>query len=156
MAQLDIQDSGVGLNEYDRNNVFDLFSQAEHQHATHQREGLGINLSLVRQLVKAHVGSVDVFSEGIGKGCTFTVRLPLSTTPQLPAKGRDTPEDSGRLQGLRVLLVDDSKDVLDVLEMLLEMEGADLAAFSDPLQVLEAAKMYGHQFIFAIRQMPPI
>ncbi|MCK8684252.1 CheR family methyltransferase [Pseudomonas umsongensis] len=167
MAQLDVIDSGVGLEQDNLHKVFDLFSQADNQHASHQREGLGIGLSLVRQLVEAHGGSVDVQSEGVGRGCTFTLRLPLSRPSQQPDK-QPTVAEQGRLVGQKVLLVEDSKDVLEVLQMLLEMEDAHVEAFSDPVQALKAAKdnnydviisdigmpvMDGHQFIRAIRQI---
>lgn len=168
MAQLDVIDSGIGLEQDDLHKVFDLFSQAENQHATHQREGLGIGLSLVRQLIEAHGGSVDVHSEGIGRGCTFTIRLPLSRPHQVSNNQPQTCEESGRLLGQKVLLVDDSIDVMEVLQMLLEMEGAQVEAFSDPLLALKAAEegnydiiisdigmpvMDGHALIQALRQI---
>jgi signal transduction histidine kinase len=56
--------------------VFDLFSQVG-AHATRADGGLGIGLSLVRSLVELHGGSVEAHSEGVGRGSTFTVRLPL-------------------------------------------------------------------------------
>jgi two-component system CheB/CheR fusion protein len=168
MAQLDVIDSGVGLEQHNLNKVFDLFSQAENQHATHQREGLGIGLSLVRQLVEAHGGSVDVRSEGLGCGCTFSIRLPLCQPHQQAANQAQVAAESGRLLGQKVLLVDDSRDVMEVLQMLLEMEDAHVEAFSDPLLALKAAKegsydviisdvgmpvMDGHALIQAIRQI---
>lgn len=168
MAQLDVIDSGVGLEQENLFKVFDLFSQADNQHASHQREGLGIGLSLVRQLVEAHGGSVDVQSEGIGRGCTFTIRLPLAQSSQQSTE-QPAISQQGRLAGYKVLLVDDSRDVLEVLQMLLEMEDAHVEAFSDPLQALKVAKdsnydviisdigmpvMDGHHFIRAIREIP--
>jgi two-component system CheB/CheR fusion protein len=168
VAQLDVIDSGIGLEEDNLHKVFDLFTQAENQHATHQREGLGIGLSLVRQLVEAHGGSVDVRSEGIGNGCTFTIRLPLCHPHQQGANQAQVAAESGRLLGQKVLLVDDSRDVMEVLQMLLEMEDAHVEAFSDPLLALKAAKegsydviisdigmpvMDGHALIQAIRQI---
>ncbi|EJN32800.1 PAS domain S-box [Pseudomonas sp. GM78] len=168
MARLDVIDSGAGLEQDNLHKVFDLFSQAENQHTPQQREGLGIGLSLVRQLVEAHGGSVNVHSEGLGRGCRFTVLLPLCQTPQHANDQPQSPAEPGRLIGQKVLLVDDSSDVMEVLQMLLEMEDAHVDAFSDPLKALQAARdssydviisdigmplMNGHELIHAIRQI---
>ncbi|KQZ92843.1 CheR family methyltransferase [Pseudomonas sp. Root562] len=168
MAQLDVIDSGVGLEQGNLHKVFDLFSQAQSQHNAHHREGLGIGLSLVRQLVEAHGGSVSVHSEGMGRGCTFTVRLPLCQPHQHTDDQPRVSNESGRLLGQKIMLVEDSQDVMEVLQMLLEMEDAHVEAFSDPLLALQAAKdgnydviisdigmpvMNGHEFIQAIRQI---
>ncbi|MNP68873.1 hypothetical protein D3C76_1648900 [compost metagenome] len=84
-------------------------------------------------MVEAHGGSVDVQSEGIGHGCTFSIRMPLCHPHQQTKAQPQAAEESGRLVGQKVLLVDDSKDVMEVLQMLLEMEDAHVEAFSDPL-----------------------
>ena len=153
-ARLDVIDSGIGLAEQSLDKIFDLFSQAENQHQTHQREGLGIGLSLVRQLVEAHGGHVSVHSKGLGFGCTFSVLLPLSEQhDDLPATPETSDEDN-RLGGLTVLLVDDSEDVLFVLQMLLEMEGADVKAFGDPRLALEAANTNRYDLIISDIGMP--
>jgi two-component system CheB/CheR fusion protein len=166
---LEVTDSGVGIAPDHLGKVFDLFSQAEAHHTSHQREGLGIGLSLVRQLVEAHGGSAAVHSDGLGKGCTFTVRLPLMAPEQVSPGGGDVRASEGLLQGLKVLLVDDSPEVLEMLVMLLEMELADVQAFNSPEQALEAARhgtfdviisdigmpgMNGHELMRAIRQLP--
>jgi two-component system CheB/CheR fusion protein len=166
---LRVVDSGVGIEPELLGKVFDLFSQAEYQHASHQREGLGIGLSLVRQLVEAHGGTVDVFSEGVGKGCTFTVRLPLISHPHSAPSEPDAESSDGLLSGIKVLLVDDSAEVLATLSMLLEMECADIDAFDSPHRALEAARtgtydviisdigmpgMNGHELMQALRRLP--
>jgi two-component system CheB/CheR fusion protein len=168
MAQLDVVDSGVGLEQHNLHKIFDLFSQADSQHTAHHREGLGIGLSLVRQLVEAHGGSVNVHSEGTGRGCTFTIRLPLCPPQQHAHDQPHASSESGRLIGQKIMLVDDSRDVMEVLQMLLEMEDAHVEAFSDPLLALQAAKesnydviisdigmpvMNGHELMHAIRQI---
>lgn len=168
-VQLDIVDSGVGLAAADLGKIFDLFSQAENHHAHHQREGLGIGLSLVRQLVEAQGGSVSASSQGIGHGCTFTVLLPLCRLETDAQSETQSPGESGRLSGLKVMLVDDSTDVMEVLKMLLELEDANVTAFGDPLKALEQARdtnydviisdigmpvMDGHELIQRIRQLP--
>ncbi|MFJ4445524.1 response regulator [Pseudomonas sp. NPDC089422] len=153
-ARLQVIDQGVGLNPDSLEHIFDLFSQAAPQLANHGREGLGIGLSLVRQLAEAHGGSVHACSAGLGKGCTFTLRLPLCD-PGLHLRA-DGPEllSEGRLQGTSVLLVDDSPDVLEVMQELLEMESAEVAAFSDPLRALEVAANSHYDVIISDIGMP--
>ncbi|WLI09025.1 chemotaxis protein CheB [Pseudomonas sp. FP597] len=153
-AQLDVIDSGAGLADDSLEKIFDLFGQAENQHQTHQREGLGIGLSLVRQLVEAHDGLVSVHSKGLGFGCTFSIRLPLSARQDhLPNTG-DTQAEDERLNGIKVLLVDDSAQVLEVLNMLLEMEGAQVSAFSDPQNALATARDARYDVIISDIGMP--
>ena len=169
MARLDIKDNGAGIAADNLDHVFDLFGQAEKQHATHNREGLGIGLSLVRQLTEAQRGTVEVSSAGLGTGCTFTVYLPLTRTGQDAEAPSQVEEVSGRLSGLTILLVDDSADVLETLKMLLEMEDAQVIAFDRPVAALDAAKstrfdliisdlgmpvMNGHELMSALRQLP--
>ncbi|WP_226504602.1 CheR family methyltransferase [Pseudomonas sp. MWU16-30317] len=168
MARVRIIDSGVGISAEHLGKVFDLFGQAGGAHSTYQREGLGIGLSLVKQLTEAHGGRVQVESDGIGRGSTFTLWLPLNLheceRPPVEFK-----EQAGRLKGLTVLLVDDAPEVLETLQMLLEMEEAQVTAFSDPLLALEAAsrqlfdlivsdigmpKMNGHELMSALRMLP--
>jgi PAS domain S-box-containing protein len=72
-----VRDSGMGIQREMLTRVFDLYTQSE-QAENDSRGGLGIGLSLVRGFVELHGGTVDVFSEGIGKGSEFVVRLPLS------------------------------------------------------------------------------
>ncbi|ANJ55539.1 chemotaxis protein [Pseudomonas silesiensis] len=171
MARLDVKDSGVGLSAESISDVFELFGQAANQHATHQRDGLGIGLSLVRQLAEAHGGSVEVTSAGLGQGCTFTVLLPLSQAAQDTTRPAQPEELAGRLAGVTVLLVDDSAEVLETLKMLLEMEDARVVAFSEPVEALKAAQtgrydlvisdvgmpvMSGHELMRALRELPHI
>lgn len=169
MARLDIKDNGVGIAAENLEHVFDLFGQAEKQHTNHQLEGLGIGLSLVRQLTEAQHGSVLVTSPGLGAGCTFTVCLPLA----IDVVEEDSPQEvevaSGKLDGLSILLVDDSPEVLDTLKMLLEMEDADVTAFDHPVAALKAAEstrfdliisdlgmpvMSGYELMSALRKLP--
>ncbi|RCL24172.1 chemotaxis protein [Pseudomonas sp. AFG_SD02_1510_Pfu_092] len=151
---LRVIDQGVGLSADSLEHIFDLFSQAAPQSGNHPREGLGIGLSLVRQLVEAHGGTVSAHSAGIGQGCTFTVGLPLSATSQRPSAAPAELEQDGRLSGIRVLLVDDSVDVLEVMQQLLEMECAEVSAFSDPRQALEAAAQGSYDIILSDIGMP--
>ena len=169
MARLDVKDDGVGLARENLEHVFELFGQADKQYVAHNREGLGIGLSLVRQLTEAQRGTVEVSSAGLGKGCTFTVCLPMAERDSATPSPAQVGNSSGRLSGLTILLVDDSVEVLETLKLLLEMEDAQVCAFDRPAQALEAAKetrfdviisdlgmpvMNGHQLMSALRQLP--
>lgn len=153
-ASLQVIDQGVGLAEDSLEHIFDLFSQAAPQLANHSREGLGIGLSLVRQLVEAHGGTVTAHSEGLGRGCTFTVRLPLCDPGQQAQAQASEQVADGRLSGVRVLLVDDSVEILDVMQQLLEIEGADVEPYSDPQAALEAATEGRYDIILSDIGMP--
>lgn len=107
-------------------------------------------------------------SAGLGHGSTFSVELPLSNQAQPELPPADPSEDGdGRLKGLRVLLVDDSPEVVDVMRMLLEMEDALVSSYLDPRQALQEAaekrfdviltdigmpEMDGHEFVSALRE----
>ncbi len=153
-ARLQVIDQGVGVSHDNLEHIFDLFSQAAPQVASHGREGLGIGLSLVRQLTEAHGGSVEASSAGLGKGCTFTVRLPLCDPGVQLRPDAAEPVSEGRLQGTTILLVDDSPEVLEVMQALLEMESAEVAAYSDPLKALEAAASGDYDVIISDIGMP--
>ncbi|MQG94708.1 CheR family methyltransferase [Pseudomonas sp. MN1F] len=153
-ARLQVIDQGVGLSHDNLEHIFDLFSQAAPQVASHGREGLGIGLSLVRQLAEAHGGSVEASSAGLGKGCTFTVRLPLCDPGLQLRSDNPEPASQGRLQGTTILLVDDSPEVLEVMQALLEMESAVVAAYSNPLKALEAAASGDYDVIISDIGMP--
>lgn len=168
-ARLDVIDKGQGISAEFLDKVFDLFGQADTQHARLHKEGLGIGLSLVRQLAEAHGGRVQVASEGLGKGSHFTVWLPLYGVDQPDAEPSEAEEAGGRLEGLHVLLVDDAPEVVEVMSMLLEAEGATISRFTDAAQALAAAHervfdlivsdigmpgMDGHQLIKALRPLP--
>jgi two-component system CheB/CheR fusion protein len=122
MARLDVKDTGIGIATTSLAKVFDMFAQVESQHTVRNRNGLGIGLSLVAQLVAAHEGRVEAASDGHGLGSNFTVWLPLQNAQ---AESADKPGvEPGLLEGVRILLVDDSDDVRETLSALCEMEGA--------------------------------
>lgn len=105
--------------------------------------GLGVGLALVKNLVELHDGSVDAFSEGLGKGAEFTVRLPLavqSITGQPFTNGIRPP---GRTtKPLRILVVDDNVDAADSLEQLLKRAGHAVRAMHGGLESVDAARNY--------------
>jgi two-component system CheB/CheR fusion protein len=119
---LSVEDTGEGIDPAFIPHVFEMFRQAD---ATNSRRhgGLGIGLALVQELVELHDGTVEVFSAGKGKGARFTIKLPLSRESKqslLPVRQTDT----GFLSQMRILVVDDSVDTVEMLRRLFEMDGA--------------------------------
>src|SRR5205814_2301822 len=119
--------------------VFDLFAQADKSLAR-TSGGLGIGLTLVRRLVELHGGTVAAYSEGPGKGSEFVVRLPLAGSPP-PAPERPAPAGPPEAsRGRRLLLVDDNRDSLKSLAILLRAAGGEVELAFDGPSALEAAR----------------
>ena len=138
-AVLTVEDTGQGIHPAFLPRVFDMFRQGDAR-ASREHSGLGIGLALVQQLVRLHKGSVEAFSEGLGKGTTFTIRLPAKR--ELTAITADEPllDPLEGLTGLRVLAVDDDEDNTSLLRQLLELSGARvLTANSGPTALALAA-----------------
>lgn len=131
-----IRDSGIGIAPEKLAMVFDMFSQVAPT-AGRSQGGLGIGLALVRGLVTLHGGTVNAHSEGPGRGCEFAVRLPL---PDQAAPSSPGTSDSERpaVSSCRVLVVDDNRDAVDSLRVLLEMHGHQVRSAGDGATALLA------------------
>ncbi|MBW3549320.1 MAG: response regulator [Proteobacteria bacterium] len=135
-AIIGVSDNGVGISPDMLPGVFELFTQAERT-LDRTQGGLGIGLALVRSLVGLHGGTVDAHSEGADRGSTFTVRLPLVSSP---ARARPTsPVEDSATQLHRVLVVDDNADAADTLAELLRLLGHEVVTAPDGATALEAA-----------------
>jgi CheY-like chemotaxis protein len=114
-AVIRVRDDGIGIAPEHLSAVFDMFTQVNRSDRRTQG-GLGIGLTLVRSLVGVNRGSVAAHSDGVGRGTTFEVRLPLALGQQPcaaePSVLRPFPE-------CRVLVVDDNRDAREMLGMLL-------------------------------------
>lgn len=126
-AQIQVTDTGQGISETFLPHVFEYFRQAEGG-TTRKFGGLGLGLAIAQHIVQAHGGTLQADSPGEGQGATFTVQLPLlKTQPEadLDAEPTDLAFPSARrLHNLRVLVVDDEPDTLELIAFLLEGEGA--------------------------------
>src|SRR5687767_8168848 len=118
-----VKDSGVGIAAEDQEKVFGMFVQLNRDMRRSQT-GLGIGLTLVKQMTEMHGGSVAVWSAGLGKGTEFTITLPLAVPLQTPAEAQ-TPASSERLRW-KILVADDSQDGADSLAFLLKASGHDV------------------------------
>jgi len=125
-AVIEVRDTGPGIGSEFLPHVFDRFRQADAS-TTRRYGGLGLGLTIVRELVEVHGGTVRAESPGEGRGSTFVVELPLIQAP------RDAPRSNAPLlapvsllRGVKVLVVDDDPDTREVLEMGLERQEAEV------------------------------
>jgi CheY-like chemotaxis protein len=132
-AIMRVADSGVGIAPEMLANVFKMFVQADTS-LDRSQGGMGIGLTLVRLLAELHGGTVEADSAGLGKGSTFTVRLPLLARASAAPEAA-TPRPSGT--GRHVLLVEDNVDNREMLQALLEMDGHRVDVAADGLQAVE-------------------
>jgi len=142
-----VSDTGQGISPDFLPHVFDRFRQAD-QKTSRQHGGMGLGLAIVRHLVELHGGSVQASSEGVGRGATFTVKLPIIPIYQVDTSGgrvhpaaRDllpAHEITDRLDGLRILVVDDEPDTRDLLKQGLEYCGATVRLADSAAEALTA------------------
>jgi signal transduction histidine kinase/ActR/RegA family two-component response regulator len=126
-----VRDTGMGISPEFQAHLFERFRQADAS-ATRKYGGLGLGLSIVKQLVELHGGIIEARSEGEGKGATFTVRLPQGANRQTeaPAEPKAAPGSARvrspqiSLSGITVLVVDDEPDARDLLNAVLDDAGA--------------------------------
>jgi signal transduction histidine kinase len=142
-AEMRVSDSGVGIRPDFLPYVFDRFRQAEGS-ITRSHGGLGLGLSIVRHLVELHGGTVEVQSEGEGKGAAFTVHLPVRSSlseeilPLVASERQIGPwGNPALLAGLRILVVEDEADTRELLVTALEQCGAQVIAVPSAAAALE-------------------
>ena len=124
--EIEVQDTGKGISPEDLPHIFDAFDQGDPE-TTRQYGGLGLGLSIAKAVVDRHGGTIQATSAGPGRGSSFFVSLPRSTTPP----GRDEPGAASPPEGpdgrTRVLLVEDHVDTARATTRLLERQGYRVA-----------------------------
>jgi two-component system, chemotaxis family, CheB/CheR fusion protein len=164
-----VTDDGIGMSPDIVHRAFEMFEQGVNRR-NNSAGGLGIGLALVRHLVELHGGTVAVHSDGPGTGARFTVRWPLvSLVGDNAASEIEGVCPPGLLLGRRILIVDDSEELLIPFAQLLTMEGAEVTAVESALQALDALAhgqfdtllsdigmpgMDGHELIARVRAEP--
>jgi len=153
---VDVLDQGVGLSADQASHIFELFAQVDTS-IERSRGGLGIGLTLVRQLVEMHGGTVTVGSAGLGKGSCFRVWLPATIVADTPAAA-DPPKVAapGPVQRRRALVLDDNRDAADTLAMMLELLGHDVQRLYDPHQAVAGVERFNPDIVFLDIGMPGI
>ncbi len=122
-----VTDSGQGFPASFKPLLFEPFTQADASFAR-PHGGLGVGLTIVRRLVDAHGGRVDAESAGIGRGATFTVSLPIAARRDARVAPVPAATPARDLRGLRILVVEDDLDSLELTKTLLETAGAQVVA----------------------------
>ncbi|HYE86239.1 MAG TPA: PAS domain S-box protein [Vicinamibacterales bacterium] len=152
---LRVRDNGIGLDPAMRTRIFDLFVQAE-LGTTRSQGGLGIGLTLARNLVEMHDGSIEAVSRGIGHGSEFIVRLPLAhgiARTEIEPPDAPAAEPPAR-QKTRVLVVDDNTDAAESLAILMGAYGHEVRVASSGAAALELVKTFVPDIAFLDIGMP--
>ena len=179
-----VSDTGKGINAAFLPFVFERFRQADGS-STRKHGGLGLGLAIVRHIVELHGGEIDVSSEGEDKGTIFTVYLPQAefaaghakrSASEDPAAGEadsaeaQTNASDGMIEGLRVLVLDDEPDTLELLSVILTQSGAKVRTVTAVARALEIIEEWppdaivsdiampeedGYSFIKKLRALPP-
>jgi signal transduction histidine kinase/DNA-binding response OmpR family regulator len=156
-----VKDTGHGIATDFLPLVFDRFRQADSS-STRTHHGLGLGLAIVRHLTELHGGQVPVHSDGIGKGSTFVISLPITlaivsdgNAPRKTANGHRSPQAvNHQLEGLRISIVDDDADACNLLRFSLEMSGAEVRTSSSVADAMESIRTWRPDLLLTDINMP--
>ncbi|HET6725077.1 MAG TPA: PAS domain-containing protein [Gammaproteobacteria bacterium] len=153
MVSISIRDNGIGIDGDELARIFDLFVQGreELQSGT---GGLGIGLTLAKQLVEMHRGAIEASSPGADSGSEFIVTLPLAAAREPAVEPAKDTLPSGPGASRRVLVIDDHQDIADSMTMLLEMMGHEARAAYSGAAGLEAGAEFKPEIVFLDIGMP--
>jgi PAS domain S-box-containing protein len=133
---ISVADDGIGIPPAKLTEIFDLFAQVDH--SLERQGGLGIGLTLVRQLTELHGGAVEARSQGIGHGSEFILMLPVVVTAGAHAVAPAAAERAST--PLSILVADDNQDAAESLALLLELSGHEVHAVFDGEAAISAAQ----------------
>ncbi|MEX0677439.1 MAG: ATP-binding protein [Pirellulales bacterium] len=148
-----VRDSGIGISAPMLPKVFEMFMQADRS-TNRSQGGLGIGLTLVKQLTEMHAGTVSVQSEGPGQGTEFIVRLPVAAVQPDRTKQPSVSQKPTSLPQRRVLVVDDNEDSAASMGMLLNFLGTDVQVAHDGPTALAIIESYRPDVVLLDIGMP--
>lgn len=161
-ALIIVNDSGQGIAIELLPHIFERFRQADSSN-TRSNGGLGLGLSIVRQLVELHRGTVTAESSGENAGTTFTVMLPLPSLHEVPDAAEETEPKNERnspttgqtsLSCLRVLVVDDERDTREVVAAVLMTCGAEVVSVGSATEALDQLEQQRFDLLISDIGMP--
>ena len=160
-AKITVSDNGQGIKPEFLPYVFDRFRQ-EDGGMNRQQGGLGLGLAIVRHIVELHGGTVQALSEGLGKGATFVVTLPISSSRAVSpdelrgkeAGWRLAPQNPPSLAGLRALVVDDEADARELMTLMLMQGGLEVRTVASAAEALDACEEWRPDILIADIGMP--
>lgn len=167
-VEVQVEDNGIGIDPAMQGQVFELFVQVD-KSLGRGRAGLGVGLSLARELVRLHGGTIALRSAGLRQGSTFVVSLPRLTATAPAEEPAATPAPASVPGQVRVLIADDNRDYADSLAEVLRMLGCEVRLCYDGPSALEVANawlpdfglfdigmpgMDGYALAFAVREGP--
>lgn len=138
-AVVTVRDTGIGIAPDLLPQIFDMFVQGDNRVVEDMQSGLGLGLTLARDIVAAHGGKIEAKSKGAAQGSEFIVRLPLSDNQVVPARASVRPRPEPPRESKRVLIVDDNRNQARTLARLLEAMGHEATVAYDGATALERA-----------------
>ena len=150
-VEVSVSDNGIGIPGESLESIFEMFTQIGSQSSDAQ-SGLGIGLSLAKGLVALHGGTIHAYSEGLGRGSEFRVRVPTRLT--LDADAAPPVKKTLTANRLKILVVDDNRDAAESLSLLLELKGHDVRRAYDGEDAVQLAEHFRPQMVLLDLGMP--
>jgi CheY-like chemotaxis protein len=135
--------------------IFEMFTQVDGS-LEKSHGGLGIGLTIVKQLIEMHGGSVEARSEGPGKGSEFVVRLPVAASMVQTAKVKGTSDSVGHTVRRRILIADDNQDSARSLAIMLKFLGNEVQTAHDGQEAVDLAASYQPEVVLLDIGMPKL
>jgi PAS domain S-box-containing protein len=150
-----VKDNGIGIPADKLNEVFEMFSQLQRS-LEQTRQGLGVGLTLVKRLVEMHGGSIEVSSEGLGKGSEFALRLPIVVEYTLEEAASDNGDQGAKTTSLSILVADDHVHANESLTKVLQMMGHEIHSAYDGEEAFRVAEKYAPRVALLDIGMPKL
>ena len=150
-----MRDTGIGIAADQLGRIFEMFTQLDTS-LERNVSGLGIGLTLAKNLVELHGGTMEAHSAGAGQGSEFVVRLPVLAEAPKPQTPEPAASELKTTPSRRILVVDDNEDSAESLTILLSLGGHETHTAHDGLEAIEAAEMFRPEVILLDIGLPKL